>query len=322
MYASTKQNGVDTLIYVTRLVNSGSDGIAGGRLLTPITGKEDEPTWWSILSISTDDKFVALAQNKSASYSPLYLVNIDEEKSTPTYVNLPGATSLKEETSTSYATFSRNPEESNLLYLITNAYGDFDSVVTYDILSRSVTHITTPDSMFHSLHPIPWDTEQLDVTDTYIYFAANLDGWDAMFVYPLVGEYKGQVIELKFNQEICSLAFATNSKNKEPWKVVFSAANSRTTSSIHFFDVRDALTTLQFRDGKPIAEVNLTPYPQAQALIPEYRTIPPQLLRYKSFDNLEVPLMYYHPQERRKAVPLVIDIHGGPAAQASSLTKV
>lgn len=326
VYSSTKENGVDTLIYVTRLVDSDSIGVSGGRLITPVIDKENnselEPIWWAIMSVSVDDQLVALTQSKSASYRPLYIVNITDTKSPPTYIDLPGATSPKEGIAVSYAVFSRNPNQPEVLYLVTNAYGDFDSFVIYDVNSRVVTHITTPDPGFNPLHPIPWDTEFLLVTDAYVYFTGNLDGWDAMFVYPLVTEHKGKVIELKFDQEVCSVtSLRTNSKNGEPWNVVFAAANSKTASSIYFFDVREALKTPQSQSGKLIAEVILTPYPQAQAPVPEYRTLSPQLLRYKSFDDLEVPVIYYHPEGRRRAVPLVIIIHGGPAAQSTALSR-
>jgi dipeptidyl aminopeptidase/acylaminoacyl peptidase len=44
---------------------------------------------------------------------------------------------------------------------------------------------------------------------------------------------------------------------------------------------------------------------------------PPKLLKFKSFDGLEVPCMYYHPNDGKMAVPVIVNIHGGPESQSS-----
>ena len=47
--------------------------------------------------------------------------------------------------------------------------------------------------------------------------------------------------------------------------------------------------------------------------------VPPELVRYESFDGAKVPAFIYLPEERRNgagAIPFIIDIHGGPEGQS------
>ena len=44
--------------------------------------------------------------------------------------------------------------------------------------------------------------------------------------------------------------------------------------------------------------------------------VEPQLISYKSFDGLSVPAWYYKPRGATGKLPVIIDVHGGPEAQA------
>jgi dipeptidyl aminopeptidase/acylaminoacyl peptidase len=44
--------------------------------------------------------------------------------------------------------------------------------------------------------------------------------------------------------------------------------------------------------------------------------VEPQLITYKSFDGLNVPAWYYKPRGASGKLPVIIDVHGGPEAQA------
>jgi len=63
-------------------------------------------------------------------------------------------------------------------------------------------------------------------------------------------------------------------------------------------------------------------YRQAAPSPPLFKVHPPKLLKFKSFDGLEVSCMYYHPDESQTAVPVVIQIHGGPASQSTAETRI
>lgn len=56
----------------------------------------------------------------------------------------------------------------------------------------------------------------------------------------------------------------------------------------------------------------------ATAPAPKYPTVPAKLIKWKSFDGLEIPGMYYRPTKREGAVPVIINVHGGPESQADA----
>jgi dipeptidyl aminopeptidase/acylaminoacyl peptidase len=51
-------------------------------------------------------------------------------------------------------------------------------------------------------------------------------------------------------------------------------------------------------------------------LIPNAALVEPELVRWKSFDDLEISGWYYKPRDATGQLPVVINIHGGPEAQA------
>lgn len=112
-----------------------------------------------------------------------------------------------------------------------------------------------------------------------------------------------------------------NTLNGKPWQVVLDPASSRINRSVFSLDLEPELDNVQAEEGKAFLQVSLKAYEQAQAIVPTYRTFPGQLLRYKNFNGLQIPVMYYHPAERQQAVLLVISLHGGPTSQVTSLFK-
>jgi len=84
-------------------------------------------------------------------------------------------------------------------------------------------------------------------------------------------------------------------------------------------DIAAALKKVAFGgNGEAFVSATLAEYRQASSEIPPFRTLPPKLIRFKSFDGLPIPVMYYHPNNMQSVVPLIINIHGGPESQATA----
>jgi hypothetical protein len=85
------------------------------------------------------------------------------------------------------------------------------------------------------------------------------------------------------------------------------------SASLAYLNIKDRLENVK-RDesGGAYISVPLARYTQAAPIPPAYRTLPAKLLRFNSFDGLEIPCMYYHPNDSNSVVPVVISIHGGP----------
>ncbi|KAI0059189.1 alpha/beta-hydrolase [Artomyces pyxidatus] len=329
-FSSNRENGKDFLVYLTKLIDSKTGASADSspltlpsNLVTPVTG-EDEAARWSTESISIDDRYMLLTKSRSSAFVQLYLVNISgSEPATPELITLPDTTENEEETAFENATFSRDPANPHTIFLVTNAYGNFSSVIKYDIHTRSVLHITTPGPSLRALRPISWETAQLQATKESIIFRANVDGWQQLYVMPLAGPHKDIVIEVRLDWEGGSILYSTNAVNGKPNELALKLTSYRSSAYIAHLDMSTALEHVEKdEDGLAFLSVQPTTHRQAAAALPEFRTLRPTLMRFKSFDGLEVPFFYYHPNERKSAVPFTIQIHGGPEGQSTSQSRI
>ncbi|WP_066256001.1 alpha/beta hydrolase family protein [Neobacillus drentensis] len=70
-------------------------------------------------------------------------------------------------------------------------------------------------------------------------------------------------------------------------------------------------------DLKTIQAERLTYVSRSPVL--ENKLVEPELISFRSFDNLEVPAFYSRPKESTDKLPVVIYIHGGPESQARAV---
>ncbi|KAH7882962.1 alpha beta-hydrolase [Phlebopus sp. FC_14] len=323
-FVSNKENNTDTLAYITYLVGCNTSTSLDSapfelpsRLITPRIA-DGTTERWTTETISLDDKYLLLARFYGNSYRPLYLVDISgPEPGKPERVVLPGATERDEETVVSSVSFSLDLANPYVAYFITNAYGDFNAVVSYDFETRTITHITTPNlaPSIHVLRPIPWEIGSLKVTDTFVYFTANVDGWSVLYILPLFGTHKATVIETRLDWEGGWISFAHNGRNGRPHELALRLASHRARGFVRQV-ILDLKTVKRAADGQVYVDAGMTPYTQASVKEVK-KAVAPKLIRFKSFDGLDVPAMYYHPNEGKSRVPVVIGIHGGPESQAT-----
>lgn len=322
-FVSNKENNTDTLAYLTRLIGSNTGATSDStpfslpsKLVTPLL-RDGKTERWVTRSFSVDDKYLLLTRVYGNAYHPMFVVDISgPEPGKVERIYLPGATE-REEATTTDGSFSLDPSNPHVAYVITNAYGDFEAVVSYDIDQRTVTHITTPnlDASVPVLRPIAWEVGHLGITDAYIYFTANVEGWNTLYAMPLSGPNKNTVVEVKLGWEGGWIAYSHNGRNGHPHEIALRLASYRSRGFVRRATL-DLQTLKHTSDGNAYVDVEMTPYVQAAA--PEVaKSVAPGLIRFRSFDGLEVPALYYHPNEGKTRVPVVIGIHGGPESQAT-----
>ncbi|KAJ6606356.1 Alpha/Beta hydrolase protein [Mycena vulgaris] len=314
-FTSNKENGTDMLVYITNLTNSQTATADSklftlpSRLVTPPPDKGN--SYWSVSDISLDDQYLLLTKLATTAYHPCYIARISGSE--PELIVLPNATEKETETACHQPTFSRDPDKPHLVYMISNAYGDFLSVLAYDTVTRTVMHITTPEPGLRALRPINWPCADLQVTADYIYFRANVDGYTHLFVWLLSGPIKDTVVEIKPEWEGGEFYCYTNATNGRPHELALELLSHLSRGSLGRLDLKGRLEAVeQDENGGAYVSVPLTRYTQATPTPPAFKTIPAKPLRFKSFDGLEIPCMYYHPSNSKSVVPLIISIHGGP----------
>lgn len=322
-FVSNKENDTDTLAYLIRLIGSDTGATSDStpfslpsKLVTPLL-RDGKTERWVTRSFSVDDKYLLLARVYGNVYQPMFVVDISgPEPGKVERIILPGATEHEEKTTVD-GSFSLDPANPHVIYVVTNAYGNFDAIVSYDIDQRTVTHITTSnlDVSVPVLKPISWEVGHLRVTDACVYFIANVEGWSTLYALPLSGPNKNTVVEVKLGWEGGWIEYSHNGRNGRPYELALRLASYRSRGFVRRA-VLDLQTIKHTPDGSAYIDVELTPYVQAAA--PEVaKAVAPKLIRFKSFDGLEVPALYYHPNEGKSKAPVVIGIHGGPESQAT-----
>lgn len=301
-----------------------------GHVVTPTGGAITAR--WIAESFSADDRQLIITSWQSSSIVPAYIVDISNPSAPtqPRKIVLPGVTESEDQITLKHLSFSEDSNTPNLVYMVTNAYGDFASVVVYDSVANTVLHITTPEPGLNALRPVPWDTSALMITQKIVYFRANVHGWDVLYAMPLVGPHAHKVFEVDLEGwEGGELVFQPNDSNGRPFELALGLKSHRSSGYIAHADLAvlegtqtgadvesASLNSTQPQEHK--VSVRITPYPQAMASAPTYPTNGPKLVKLKSFDGLDIPVMYYPPIDRPGPVPLIINIHGGPASQAKA----
>lgn len=322
-FSSNKENNKDTLVYVSRLTdsNTGAKPDASpftlpSRLVAPTTG--EGTTVYHPQSFSLDEKYLLVIRTYGSSYNAIYVVDISGEQAlAPKLIEFPGATEKAESTAFDNASFSRDVNLPHLFYCTTNGYGDFASIVTYDLDTGSVIHITTSSAGIQAIRPILWEIQNLEVTSDNIVFTVNVEGWTSLFFMPLSGSHKNTVIEVKVAWERGWLTFHTNDSNGKPYELTLQLTSYHSRGRVAYLDLIPLLGDVK-KDEKGHAYVLASVLPYAQAVPPTVaHEVPPTLIRYKSFDGLEIPAIYYHPAGQ-SVTSVVINIHGGPASQATA----
>lgn len=150
-----------------------------------------------------------------------------------------------------------------------------------------------------------WDVEALVFPENGKYFAytINTDGFTELWLRAFKSDAKTtkilaerRQVKLPARGVASGFQFSKNGK-----LLVFSFNSSRYNSDIWLYDVeRDQL--------KQITESDL-------AGIERSSFVEPELIKYKTFDGLQIPAWYYKPKESGKKLAVIVSVHGGPEAQ-------
>ncbi|KZV65776.1 alpha/beta-hydrolase [Peniophora sp. CONT] len=358
VFTSTAHNGRDTLTYLAPLTDSysflplprnlnadgeGFDLAAIARNVTPLPEPDAKGTTrLPPEAISADGRWLLLLETKSTGERPAFLVDLTLPlPQSPKPIKMPGATEPESETTIAPAAFSLDAGNQTL-YTVTSAYGDFISLVALDLslLSNpasegstgtvpSVTHITTA-GPFDALAPINWDVPSSRVAPGAIVFRANVGGWYVPYVMPLRGQYANKVIKVNLDWEGGVIVLEPHLSR--PCTLLAKLTSYKCSGRLALLDLDFLATASSELDSVRISEdselsIDLVPrdFKYATPEEPDVRSIKPELRTFKSFDGLEVPFIYYHPdtsehgavQSKKQKRPVIIGIHGGPASQAT-----
>lgn len=231
-----------------------------------------------ISNISHNENYFSLAKSITTSENKLFLYDRTLEKMT--------------EISDGVGTYSGSGFSKNDLffYYITNNGKEFSYFVEYEIATgnRSVLYETEWDVMYSYLS----ENEKYRVT------AINEDGKNKLIIlnnktkgmvdFPIISDGDIVAVNISKSENLMRLTIGT----------------SKAPNNIYVYSLKDKnLNKLTESLNEKIDPNDL---------------VSAEVVRYKSFDNLEIPAIYYKPQMASKdnKVPALVWVHGGPGGQS------
>ena len=236
---------------------------------------------YSLLRLSENDKWLALGKSNSNADSDIYLVNLLQEKPTEQLI-----TAHKGDVSYSVYTFTR---DSNKLIYATNEFGEFNQAWSYD-LNNGTKQLFFKDD---------WDVSFVYFSKDGQYQVTGVNA-DAQTKIKIRDTKTNKLIQLPKMPEgnLQGVNFSKDSK-----LLLFYVNSDTSPSNLYVHRIGSNKIKRLTNSGNPeIDENNL---------------VASEVVRFKSFDGLEIPCLLYKPkQAATKKVPAVVFIHGGPGGQS------
>ena len=235
---------------------------------------------WLPMDWSPDDSQLLVMEFHSIARSTLWLVDAATGQKT-------ALTRPEEEVSYGGGKFSADGRG---VYVTSDKGSEFQRLGYLDVTTGTLTPLTTD---------LQWDVENADLSPDgrTIAFSVNEAGVSRLYLFdtasrqrrPVTGAPVGLVGALRWHRNNRDLGF--------------SLASARSTSDVYSLDVSDGTVT-RWTEGElgGLAASDLSE---------------PELIRWKSFDGLEITGFYYPAHARFTGRrPVIINIHGGPESQS------
>ena len=232
----------------------------------------------SISSISGNEKFLLLSESITTSENKFFLLELSSGKITEI-----------SSTPASYSSAGFSIDDKSFFY-ITDAGKEFSYLMEYNIESEesSVLFETNWDVMY----------SYLSKGEKYRVIGINEDGKNTLKVY---SKLDGKEIEFPSfkDGDILGLEFS-ESENK----IRLSIGSSKMPNNLYVYDL----------DDKSLVKLTNSLNPK----IDSKNLVNAKVIRYKSFDGLEIPAIFYEPLQASKnnKVPALVWVHGGPGGQS------
>lgn len=233
----------------------------------------------SIANISWDESSLALTKTVTRDESMIYLVDMKTKERTQ--VSDPSAVS-----SNSPSYFSRDNAS---LYYTTDQGEEFSYLVRYDIASGNREVVMAPE----------WDVMYAygSETDKYRVVGINEDGKTKL----ILSDANGQEVAMPEipDGSVVSIAIAESEKLAR-----LTVGSSKASSNLYLYNF----------ETKKLEKLTNT----LNEEIDPTHLVSAEVVRYPSFDGLEIPAIYYKPltADADNKVPALVWVHGGPGGQS------
>jgi dipeptidyl aminopeptidase/acylaminoacyl peptidase len=182
-------------------------------------------------------------------------------------------------------------ESGRFVYCVTDKDREFAAVARIDVETHELDYLYAED----------WDVEGLSATKDKetLAFTVNDGGASRLMVWDL-GNEAPEAVPLPKGQ-VAGLDWSNDGR-----KLAFSLSSSTTNSDVWVFEF-DARGSPQGRLSRLTTS--------STCGIPATSFVEPELVKTRSFDELEVPSYLYLPKAENPPFPLIVYLHGGPESQ-------
>ncbi|HYL06459.1 MAG TPA: S9 family peptidase, partial [Thermoanaerobaculia bacterium] len=238
---------------------------------------------FAIGPISRDRRYVAMLKQESSGDSDVYLY----DRSTAKLTDL---TTHTGEVANAPQVFS---PDSTSLYYTTDEGGEFARLVRYDLATGKRADVLRPE----------WDVTGAGFSrdGRFLMVSINRDAATEVRLFAEPGMHPVKLPELS-DADITGLRFSNDGR-----RLAFYAESSRSPRNVYVIDVAD------MEHGAPRQLTRaLNPDIDPAALVAT------RVVRFKSYDGLEVPGLLFQPKAagREHPVPALVWVHGGPGGQS------
>jgi len=237
---------------------------------------------WSVQDWSPDDTKLLIRNFVSATESHLFVMDIATAALTP----------VSEGSATASVSAARFTPDGRSVYLVTDRDSEFEQLRRVDLVTGAVEVLTGH---------IPWDIDDFARSDDgrYLAWVANADGMSRLTVLDLA--HKSEMLPPLPDGRIGRIAFDRSCK-----RLALSLESPQSPRDVFVLELeRNAVVRYTKSEAGPIDPLQF---------------VPAGLVRYPTFDRADgghrqVPAFVYRPKTPGPH-PVLIDIHGGPEAQA------
>lgn len=237
---------------------------------------------FQVSALSRDGRWLALGKPRTSADSDIYVVDLASADKEPELIT-------EHDGNISYSAVTFTPDSGKLVYA-TDEYGEFVEHWTYDLSSGAREQLVEAD----------WDILFTGYSETGRYRASGINA-DARTEVVITDIETGEPLDLpslppgdlrnlRFSEDDSRLALIVNS--------------DVSPSDIFLIDlVNDTSTKLTDALNPAIEPAHL---------------VEGEVVRYESFDGLEIPALLYKPQQASPGnpVPALVLVHGGPGGQS------
>ena len=232
----------------------------------------------NISNMSEDETWFAFSQTITTSEKKLFLTN-RIDNSTIELSEEPGSYDASD--------FSK---DNKYFFFITDVGKEFSYLVKYEIETgeKEVLFETNWDVMYN----------YLSENEKYRVIAINEDGKNTLFIKDLVNNSDVYFPEIP-DGDIKGVSFSESEE-----KIRLTIGTSKSPNNIYVYDM----------GSKELKKLTETLNPEINV----NDMVAAEVVRYPSFDGLEIPAIYYKPIDatKRNKVPALVWVHGGPGGQS------